>query len=570
MQQPWDFLDGYRGKRFSGEWPTIPEMFLLTVERHPRRRCFTGFEPQPLSFSYAEAAQAVARIAGHLSARGVKAGDRVVLTGKNSPEWALAYLAILATGAVVVPIDYQLHVAQIQHLVEFAEARLVIADEEKFDSLEAPGAGSLGKLSLSPARPGYVLQLEGEWQGPGPREGDLAAILFTSGTTGNEKGVMLTHHNLVSDTYLSQANLTVLTSDVFYALMPIHHSYTMTAVLLEALSVGAQVVFGKRLVTQQILKELKAGQVTMFLGVPMLFNRLLKGIKKGVREKGMLAYVLIRTLMAISGLIKKVLKVNPGKRLLHSVVAKVSLDHIRICISGGGPLAPSTFRQFNQMGIDFVQGYGLTETSPIVTLNPTDHYKETSVGRVIPRVEMKIVGADEKGVGEVAIRGPMVMKGYFRNGAATREVLTPDGFLLTGDMGYLDGEDYLYLTGRKKSMIVTEGGKNVYPEEIENCFQLYDEIEQVLIRGYIDDPETRSEKIEAVFYPAPDFFENSPLKGDPEGIHRRIGEVVEEVNRALHPYQKISRFQLIDEPMEMTTTKKIKRHKVAQRSAEAI
>ena len=170
------------------------------------------------------------------------------------------------------------------------------------------------------------------------------------------------------------------------------------------------------------------------------------------------------------------------------------------------------------MGIDFVQGYGLTETSPIVTLNPIDHYKETSVGKVIPQVEMRIVEPDEKGIGEVAIRGPVVMQGYYNNEAATREVLTPDGFLLTGDMGYLDGENYLYLTGRKKLVIVTEGGKNVYPEEIENCFQLYDEVEQVLVRGYVEDPAMHSERIEAVFYPAPDWLESSPLKGDPEGI----------------------------------------------------
>ncbi len=569
MQQPWDFLDDFRGRRFSGEWPTIPEMFFISVERFPDNRCFAAFEPQPLSFSYAEAARAVRKLAGCLAGKGVQPGDRIVVTGKNSPEWAIAYLAVLSAGATVVPLDYQLRTEEIQHLLEYAGARLAFVDEEKFDGLEVPGPRSLGKLSLSPARPGYLLQLEGPTAEPRQpaREGDLAAILFTSGTTGNEKGVMLTHRNLVSDTYLAQANLTVLPTDVFYALLPIHHSYTMTAVFLEAISVGAEVVFGKRLVTGQILKELKAGRVTMFLGVPMLFNRLLKGIKRGVREKGILVYGLIRGMMMLSGLVKKVLKVNPGKRLFRAVLEKASLDRIRICISGGGPLAPSTFRQFNQMGIDFVQGYGLTETSPIVTLNPIDHYKETSVGRLLPQVEMKIVDPDEKGIGEVAVRGPMVMQGYYRNEAATAEVLAPDGFLLTGDMGWLDGEGYLYLTGRKKSLIVTEGGKNVYPEEIENAFQLYDEVEQILIRGYVDDPRTRSEKIEAVLYPSPEFFASSPLADIPDGVRARIAAIIEEVNRQLHPYQRISRFHLVDEPMEMTTTRKIKRYKVARREA---
>ncbi len=561
---PWSFLEKYRGRFFQGEWPTVAEMFEITCERFGARRAFTAFEPAPLSLSWKEVHGAVHRTAGYLLAHGVRAGDRVALTGKNSPEWAVAYLAILAAGAVVVPLDHQLGAEEMSTLIRFVEAPALFADEEKLDALGSSGARL--RLSLAPGRPNYILQLAGSVQ-PVARpavETDTAAILFTSGTTGTPKGVTLSHRNLVADCYLSQANLSVLPTDVFYALLPIHHSYTMTAVFLEAVSTGAEVVFGQKMVSKHILEDLKRGRVTMFLGVPMLFNRLLIGIRKGIREKGAVAFALIRTLMLASGLVKKLFHVNPGKKMFGFLLKKVSLENIRICISGGGPLPASTFRQFNQLGIDFVQGYGLTETSPIVTLNPVEHYKETSVGKVIPRVEIRIREPDAEGRGEILIRGPVVMQGYYRNEAATREVLAEDGWLHSGDVGYLDHENYLFLTGRQKSMIVTEGGKNVYPEEIEDRFQLYGEIEQILVRGYLIDRKMKTEGIEAVVHPSSEQLrETGTDPQDREAVRRRLQAVIDEVNGRLLPYQKIQRLVILDQPMEMTTTKKIKRFKVA-------
>jgi long-chain acyl-CoA synthetase len=304
----------------------------------------------------------------------------------------------------------------------------------------------------------------------------------------------------------------------------------------------------------------------MFLGVPMLFNRLLAGLNNGLREKGALVYNLIHLLMALSGAVKKLFRVNPGKRMFGFLLEKLSLEHIRICISGGGPLPASTFRQYNQLGIDFVQGYGLTETSPIVTLNPTDHYKVTSVGKLVPRVEARILDPDEQGRGEIALKGPMVMQGYYNNPKATGEAFTTDGFLLTGDVGYLDRDDYLYLTGRKKSMIVTAGGKNVYPEEIEDRFQLYNEIEQILVRGYIADERRKAEAIEALIFPRAEHYsphEPEAWQGfDSEEVRASVQRIIDEVNGGLLPYQKISRFRVLSAPMEVSSTKKIKRFTV--------
>jgi len=320
------------------------------------------------------------------------------------------------------------------------------------------------------------------------------------------------------------------------------------------------------MVSKQILADLKRGRVTMFLGVPMLFNRLLAGLNSGLREKGAPVYLLIHALMTLSGAVKKLIRVNPGKRMFGFLLEKLSLEHIRICISGGGPLPASTFRQYNQLGIDFVQGYGLTETSPIVTLNPTDRYKVTSVGKLIPRVEARIVDPDEQGRGEIVLKGPMIMQGYYNNPTATREAFTDEGFFLTGDVGYLDRDDYLYLTGRKKSLIVTAGGKNVYPEEIEDHFQLYSEIEQILVRGYLEDERLKVEAIEAVIYPRAEHYspsEPAAWQGfDSEEVKASLQRVIDEVNGRLLPYQRISRFRVLDKPMETSSTKKIKRFTV--------
>jgi len=206
-----------------------------------------------------------------------------------------------------------------------------------------------------------------------------------------------------------------------------------------------------------------------------------------------------------------------------------------------------------------VQGYGLTETSPIITINPIEQYKETSVGRTCPEVDMKILNPDDRGIGEVIVKGPMVMKGYYNMPEETAASFTEDGYLKTGDLGYMDNENYLYLTGRAKNTIVTEGGKNVYPEEIENEFQLFEEIEQILVRGFVLDKRMMTEGIEALVYPNPEYKDSTGNTPSAEWMKARIDAIIAEVNQRLLPYQKIARNEILNAPMEMTTTKKIKR-----------
>jgi long-chain acyl-CoA synthetase len=570
---PWKILEQYRGSAFSGEWPTLPELFALTTRRYPDSSCFTVYEPERRSLSYSEALAKIEGAARKLRSLGIGRGDKVAVTGKNSPEWAVAYFAVLTAGAVIVPLDYQLSVPELANLVKAGDVVALFVDEEKEAELLAACGGLKAAFSIASGRPGNVLDLDA----PGApafekaAEGDLAAILFTSGTMGMPKGVMLSHKNFVADCFMAQANLSIYHSDVFYALLPIHHAYTMLAVFIESISVGAELVFAKRMVIKQVLKDLKEAKVTMFLGVPLLFNKLLAGIMKGVKEKGPIANALIFLLMGLSFSIKRLTGRNPGKKLLHSVLDKASLSTIRICISGGGPLAPKVFRRYNELGIDFVQGYGLTETSPIITLNPTEAFIVTSVGKLLPFVEMKILEPDAEGVGEIAVRGPMVMIGYYKMPVETAEVLSPDGWLKTGDLGRIDDNNYVYLEGRAKNLIVTEGGKNVYPEEIENRFQLFDEVEQVLVCGYVEDEQTKSEGIEALLFPNVERFKAIAPSGggiaeteapDWEAAAERVREIVDLVNKKLLPYQRITKVTMLRERLAETTKKTVKRFAV--------
>jgi long-chain acyl-CoA synthetase len=572
-EEPWKFLDEYRGTAFKGEWPTLPELLSLSARRYPDKACFTVYEPERWSLTYSEALAKVEGAARKLRSLGVGRGDKVAVTGKNSPEWAVAYFAVLTAGAVVVPLDYQLPISELANLVRAGDVSVLFADEEKEVELSAACPGLKAVFPLAAGREGNVLDMDA----PGapafdePSEGDLAAILFTSGTMGTPKGVMLSHKNFVADCFLAQGNMTIYSTDVFYALLPIHHAYTMLAVFVESVSVGAELVFGKRMVIKQVLKDLKEAKVTMFLGVPLLFNKVLAGILKGVREKGPIANALIHVLMGLSFILKKTTKRNPGKKLFHSLLDKASLASIRICISGGGPLASSVFRHYNELGIDFVQGYGLTETSPIITLNPTDAFIVTSVGKLLPQVEMKILEPDAEGVGEIAVRGPMVMMGYYKMPKETSEVLSPEGWLKTGDLGRIDEDDYVYLEGRAKNLIVTEGGKNVYPEEIENRFQLFDDVEQVMICGYIENEATESEGIEAMILPSVERFKAIVPSGggiaeigatDWEAAEERLHEIVDVVNKKLLPYQRITKVTVLRERLAETTKKTVKRFAV--------
>lgn len=567
---PASILDGYKGSFYTEEWPTLPQMLRISTDRCGTRPFFTDFDEQTgekITLTYIQAKEKIDTLALWLCAQGVKKGDRVAVTGKNSPEWATVYLATVTIGAIICPLDYALHIEEQENLLFTAEPKVLFVDEEKYDSyIKKEYAFKVFSLSKKYEQ-NYVynLKTQEKIEYEEPKLEDTAAILFTSGTTSTPKGVMLSHKNFVSDAFIAQDNLYIDCYDTFYALLPLHHAYTMQAVFIESLCIGAEVLFGKSMAVSRMMRDLKEGNITMMLGVPLLFNKLASGVIKGLKAKGIVVYGVIRFLMAISYIIKKVFGVNPGKKMFKAVLQKANLYTIRIAISGGGPLSKKVFKFFNEMGIDFIQGYGLTETSPIIALNPKEHFKIESVGKYfVGKMQMKILNPNEDNVGEICVKGPMVMQGYYKMPEETAKVFTEDGWFKTGDLGYLDSENYLMLSGRVKNMIVTEGGKNVYPEEIEDKFQLETDIQQITVQGYIADESKSSEELEALVYPSDTLFERLKIKREDsvndKTVYKTVESIVSAINKTLQPYQRITKITILQEPLAMTTTLKVKRN----------
>ena len=567
MKHSWDDLDQYRGVLFEGQWPTIIDLLLITEQKFGKRNSFTVFRPTRVTITYTELLNHVKRVGSYLMEMGVNKNDRVIIDGKNSPAWAIAYLATLYAGAVVVPLDNQLHIDRVENLSSFVDASFFFGDKNIIEALDTGKSWykqlkGLASLQAPSEKFSYIDELHPSMLSERVRtfEHDTAAILFTSGTTGNEKGAMLTHANIVSDIYQACDGtfLSLDETDILYALLPLHHSYCCTAVLLESIKHGAECVFGQDIAVSRMINDLTQGKVTIFMGIPLLYNKLLAGLLKQVKKKGPFVNALILTMMSINGFTKKYLHWNLFRKAFNTMLlSKMGLDRNNFLIYGAGPLSPKVFKQYQQLGLDFIQGYGLTETSPILTLNPISHFKIDSVGMVFPMVDMKIADPDQNGVGEIRVKGPNITQGYYKDAEHTAELFDEEGYLKTGDLGYLDKENYLYLKGRAKNLIVTEGGKNVYPEEIEDLFQLYTQIEQILIRGYQEDKDVPAEMIEAVVYPNEEYYKEHQVSSKDD-----LQRVIKEVNQQLSGYKKITRLTVLDAPMDMTSTKKIKRNKV--------
>ena len=581
---PWKYLDEFRGTDFKGEWPTFPELVRIQTKRNGDRPCFVAFDgpdDSKRSLTYSEVLTNILKLSNWLTASGLKKGDRVAVMGKNSPEWATAYLAALFASGIVVPVDNGLHEPEVVNIVNTAEPAFVFCDDEKAE-IFTKNFPNLKVFSLNQeAKERFIYNLEAlpvskDQENEPCSEYDTAAILFTSGTTGKPKGVMLSHRNLMSDGFIAQRHFNHYNTDVFYALLPIHHAYTMQAAFINPLMTGASIVFGKSMAVSKLLRELKEGKITVMLGVPLLYNKLLSGIRKGIKAKGPIVVALLGFISWLSFVIKKIFHINPGKRFFKTVLEQASIYTLRVAISGGGPLAASVCRQYNSMGIDFIQGYGLTETSPIIALNPVEHFKIESVGRAFtPYEEIKILNPEKvltkKGieeVGEIAVKGPMVMQGYYNMPEETKAMFTEDGFLKTGDLGSIDKEGYIKLCGRAKNLIVTSGGKNVYPEEIEDAFQLYDEIQQITVRGYYSDNDKTSEEIEALIYPSDELFRTLGVERNNDFVQDEVRDavqkIVSKVNKNFQAYSQISKVTLLKEPLEMTTSQKVKRNFVAK------
>jgi len=514
------------------------------------------------SLTYHQLRGQVIRLACAYSELGLQKGDRVALLAENRTEWAVAYLAAVCSGYAVVPVDKDLTHGEIVHLLRLAEPRVLVCSGdhvgrlgecrsdlpfvERIISMEQEG----GRADLTFAEAlhrGREAESSGSFYEAPIRAEDLAAIIFTSGTTGNSKGVMLTHGNLISN-IMATAQYVSIEEGVLLSVLPLHHMYECMGGFLLALYQGCTICHSESL--RRIPENLRETGPTVVLGVPLLFETLYRRIQQGIREKGEGRF---RVAMGIAALSERVLGMNVRRLLFKSVRQKLG-GRLELLISGGAAIQGDVVRGFRELGIDFIQGYGMTEASPIISVNRVGCSKDEAVGLPLPGVEVRVVE------GEILVRSPSVMKGYYRNPEATQEALR-DGWLHTGDLGYLDEDGFLHINGRSKSVIVTPNGKNVYPEEVEGVLGASPYISEVLVWGGAESDPSEVE-VQAVVVPNTETFDQKfgPDAYDEAKVQDVIGDEIREHCKRLAPYKRVKRFTLRAEVFEKTTTRKIKRH----------
>jgi long-chain acyl-CoA synthetase len=376
---------------------------------------------------------------------------------------------------------------------------------------------------------------------------------------------MLHHKGIIANVNAAIISLRAYSWDVFINVLPLHHTYPTTCSFLAPLSVGAGTIIVEKLVGKVVLDDIRDGKGTFLIAVPLLYDKVMAGVKANMEKLSPIAKLVIGHLRAESLWLSKHKFPQFGKNLLMFVRKKMGLQTVRLMVAGGGPLNPKTADFFDSIGFCMVHGYGMSENSPLVSVNTPWHKNNVSVGLPVKYTDVKIVDPNDEGVGEIAYKSPSLMIGYYENPEATKEVFDNDGYLLSGDLGYIDDKGYIFINGRKKNMIVSAGGKNIYPEEIEACFDGSRVIGEILITGKKD--EAGGEEVYGLIYPNYEALaEDYPGKTGAAGaaleesfVFDLVKKEVEKVNRGLTGYKKISDFRLVKEEFEKNAQKKIRR-----------
>ncbi len=556
---------------------SIPEILFRSVREFGSRPVFSIFRNGTYQhITYAELGKQVELLASGLRALGFSRREKAAILGPNSPEWAMSYLAVLSAGGICVPIDFLLKRYEFRHILEEAKVRWIFLAPKYFeDILEIDEDLKLFKYLIVFEKPPMkvpkkVLSLEDllakgrkKLQKPYfPNIDEIAALIYTSGTTGKAKGVMLTHRNIIFDISACYKSLPVYETDRFLSVLPMHHTFECTAGFLLPIYSGAHITFARSLKSRDILEDLKNSKTTIMLGVPLLFEKLYEGIVRAINKASFPKKALIHSFLRLISFSEKLGQEEKlAKILFKNLRDKAGLSYLRFFVSGGAPLPPYLPKAFRRFGIKLIQGYGLTEASPILTVNHPDNPKDDSAGLPLPGVEVKVKNPNIDGIGELCFRGPMIMKGYYQNPEATKNAFDEEGFLRTGDLGYIDENGYVYICGRAKNLIVTPSGKNVYPEEVEFELNKSPYILESMVFGF---PRQGGEEVWAVI--VPDYeaidrdFHGKRLKE--KDIEEIISREVKTYMANLAIYKRVKRFIIRDEELPKTTTRKIKRHLV--------
>ncbi len=553
-------------------YDSIKELITATSDQYKddiafRVKIKPGKEPEYKDYTYADFIENVNAVGACYYNRGFK-GGRIAIIGRNQYYWVVAHLACLFGGIVSVPIDKELPVGEMEDSLVRAEVDAVVFDvknKEQIEQIKANGRTKIREfICMNEKSEDYVcvedLVAEGrelpsevkqEFIDFKPTPESMAILLFTSGTTSKSKAVMLSNKGIACNV----ADLLVF--EVFdehstnICFLPFHHILGSTG-LLFALADGMRNVFSDGI--RYIKQNLTEYGVTFFLGVPALIDKMYETVEKGIEKQGK-----TKTVERAKKLANFLLKfhIDIRRKLFKDVITQMG-GQLKYIISGGAPLSPAVSKGFTDLGIEIYQGYGLTETSPVLAAENKGHIRAGSIGRSLPAVQVEFRDKDEDGMGELCAKAPNVMLGYYNNDELTKEVIE-DGWFHTGDLGYMDKDGYIFLTGRKKDMIVLKNGKKAFPEEIEILLNKIPGVMDSFVFGEPIDGDWTDLRIAVqVQYSAKEIEELYGVN-TPEGIRDSIWEKIKEVNQTIPHYKRVTDLYLTEEPFIKTTSLKIKR-----------
>lgn len=530
---------------------TVREILYKSAERFGDRCAFTFLdsEGKKCEISYKQFKSDVVSLALALvREKGEK--NKAAIVSCNCYEWCVSYLACLSAGIVAVPVDRELSAEDIKDILDFADVKTVLCDgrilkklsginEKDFISFDD---GEKGFYSL--IRKGEALIKEGFTLENKIDPYALAVLLFTSGTTGNAKGVMLSNRNLCSDLYLVSENINLTCRDRSLSLLPLHHTYETIAFLM-MLYCGGSIAFCGGI--RYLSKGFQLFSPTVFVTVPLILEKLYERLMGEIEKKG------LRQKFRLASLVSTAMGEEKRKKLFDDIHHFFG-GRLQKFVVGAAPLQPSVAEAFETFGFKVVIGYGLTECSPIVICNSVDDTSPDTVGRPLKEVEVKIDSPDEKGVGEILVKGPMVMQGYYKNEKATNGVFR-DGWFCTGDLGRVDKNGRYRISGRSKNVIVTKNGKNIYPEELEYRLNKNHFIAESLVFA------EKGDIISCEIFPDIEAIKSKLKKSilTEDETKSVINEAVRSINRTLPSYKRIKKVTLRKDDFDKTTTHKIKR-----------
>ena len=502
---------------------------------------------------------------------------RIAVIGENRYEWEIAYLSIVCGTGIVVPLDKSLPQNELEKVIERSGVEAIFYSEKYTDSLKTIVGRGIGKLKtlismdLKHHTEGIYSQNELISEGKNLVENGnrsfidatidnekMSIMLFTSGTTSDSKIVALSHKNLVSNLMDIASSLDINSSDVFLSFLPLHHVFECTVGFLFSLYVGAETVFCDGI--RYIVDNLKEYKVSVMASVPAIYERIFKIIRREIAGNNNLEEILENEEKYKDSSMEEKKKVFKN---IHDMLG----GNIKLLISGAASLDKEIEEKYRNLGLNLVQGYGLTETSPVIGIGTNKYHKVGSSGKTVPSVEAKVVDCNKEGIGELIVKGPNIMLEYYQNDEATKKAIV-DGWFYTGDLARIDEEGYIFICGRKKNVIVLKNGKNIYPEEMENLINKIEGVEESFIYGKQLSSDKENIKIYAKIVYDEEVVKNAYKVQSKEEIHKEIANKIREINSLMPKYKAIRGFSLTKKPLIKTTTNKLKRQQNLEKILE--